>query len=198
MITVYHYTSFDRARSILMGGGLDPTRGQPCCHEYHPGRFRRGLRALTEPDPASWRNSPVFGDYTALLMRLIDDRLCLEADVEDDEAIVVERGAIEGYMYGTQTLSLPGRLPDNLRFFRRCAAEAAMWHSRAAPSNISAWSSYLLPKVIIVAPVPAERVRICRVQPYLLDPRWSTPKTLRRAQMFEVPPFPQIWQRLAK
>jgi hypothetical protein len=71
--TVYHYTSFARAEAILTGVGLDPSRGQPCCHEHEPGRSQRGLRALVEPDPSSRRASPVFGDYTKLLMRLIED-----------------------------------------------------------------------------------------------------------------------------
>jgi hypothetical protein len=122
LTTVYHYTSFEKARAIVTGRGLDPDRGQPCCHEFRPGRFKRGLRALTEPDPASWRTSAVFGDYTGLLMRLIEDRLCLEIRVADDEAIVVERAAVEGYMYGVGAMSLAGRLPEKLRFFSRVSA----------------------------------------------------------------------------
>lgn len=198
MIQVYHYTNFDRARSILTGRGLDPTYGQPCCHEHRPGRVLRGLRALVEPDPSTWRRSSVFGDYTAMLMRLIEDRLCLEVDVADDEALVVERAAIEGYMHGCSPLSLPGRLPEAFRYFRRESAEAAMWRSRVAPSYRAAWSSYLLPKVIIVAPIPAHRIRICALQPYLLDPRWDSAATRQRAAEFDIAPFPELWRQLTR
>jgi len=196
LTTVYHYTSFERARVILEDRGLDPTLGQPCCHEFRPGRFRRGQRALLAPDPANWRASPVFGDYTAMLMRLIEDRLCLEVDVTDDEAIVVERATVEGYMHGIAVISLPGRLPESLRFFSRVAAEEAMWQSRVAPSCEEAWSSYLLPKVIITAPIARERTRISPAQPYLCDPRWVTKATKQRAVEFDIPPFPAIRARL--
>jgi hypothetical protein len=193
---VYHYTSFARARNILEVDGLDPRRGQPCCYEFRPGRFRRGLRALVEPDPACWRASPVFGDYTRLLMRLIEDRLCLEVVVTDAEAVVVERAAVEGYMYGLDVMSLPGRLPEQLRFFSRTSAEASMWRSRVPPSQREIWSTYLLPKVIITAPIARDHIRLSPEQPYLLDPRWATEATRQRAAAFQIPPFPEIWERL--
>lgn len=194
---VYHYTSFSLARVILKDEGLDPNLGQPCCHEFRPGRVRRGLRALVEPDPACWRASPVFGDYTGLLMRLIEDRLCLEVLVADGEAVVVERAAVEGYMYGLGVMGLAGRLPERLRFFSRVSAEEAMWRSRVAPSHRETWSTYLLPKVIIAAPIARERIRVSPEQPYLLDPRWATETTRQRAGAFEIPPFPEIWERLS-
>jgi hypothetical protein len=193
---VYHYTSFSRAHAILKGVGLDPNMGQPCCHEFRPGRFQRGLRALVEPDPASWRASPVFGDYISLLMRLIEDRLCLEVAVTDDEAVVVERAAVEGYMYGLGSIALPGRLPADFRFFSRVSSEEAMWQSRVPPSRHERWAAYLLPKVIITSPIAPARILISREQPYLLDPRWVTETTRRRASEFDIPPFPEIWERL--
>lgn len=193
---VYHYTSFARAETILGKGGLDPAFGQPCCHEHEPARFTRGLRALTEPDPPSWRHSPVFGDYMAMLMRIIEDRLCLEAEVLDSEAVVVDRALIEGYMYGGGALELRGRLPSGYRFLLRASADAAMWDTRVPPSDRATWSGYLLPKVIITSRIPPERVRVSTHQPYLLDPRWDNPDTRRRADEFGVDPFPSVWAGL--
>ena len=129
-------------------------------------------------------------------MRLIEDRLCLEVDVADDEAVVVERAAVEGYMHGPGIIGLPGRLPEDLHFFSRASAEEAMWNSRMPPSLRESWSKYLLPKVIITAPVPKERIRLAPEQPYLLDPRWVTDQTRERAARFDIPPFPEIWHRL--
>ncbi len=193
---VYHYTSFERARRILTGQGLDPGLGQPCCHEFAPGHAQRGQRALTEPDPLSWRESPVFGDYTAMLMRLIEDRLCLEVLVADDEAVVVERAAVEGYMHGLAGFGARGRLPDAFRFFARVSAEAAMWQSRVPPSHQAVWSAYLLPKVIITEPIAPDRIRVAAGQPYLFDPRWVTDATRARAASFDIEPFPQLRRRL--
>jgi hypothetical protein len=50
--------------------------------------------------------------------------------------------------------------------------------------------------VIITSRIPTERVRISAHQPYLLDPRWDTPGTRRRAAAFGVDPFPSVWAGL--
>lgn len=192
---VYHYTTFPRTRAILLAGrGLDPRLGQWYCHEYPPGRARRGIRALVEADPPTWRRSPVFGDYTAMLMGLVEDRLCLEVDVADGEADVVERATVEGYMHALNVFGLPGEIPDRFRFFSRRSAEEALWASRVPPSRRDLWSGYLLPKVIVTAAIPSERIRVAREQPYLFDPRWATPQTRSRADLFaaEHPPFAEV------
>ncbi len=184
-VAVYHYTSFERARAILApGGGLDPDRGQWICHEHPPGRTRRALRALVEPDPRSWRESPVFGDYVAMLMDLIEDRLCLEVLVRDEEAFVVDRAHVEGYMCGRVLLTLPGPLPPAYRWFRRDSAEAAMLATTAPVSRPDLWAAHLLPKVLVVEPIPPARIRVAPVQPYLLDPRWATAETRRQSEEF--------------
>jgi hypothetical protein len=197
MTPVFHYTSFNNARTILTRDGINPALGQPICFEFRPGQQIRGIRALVEPDPPSWRTSPAFGDYMALLMRLIVDRLCLEILVADDEAIFVERATIEAYMHGVGALGVAARLPPTLRYFRRESAESAMWDSRVLPSNRAAWATYLLPKAIITATIPPSRIRICPDQPYLLDPRWDNATTRTRASQFEIAPFPEIWQMIS-
>lgn len=182
---VYHYTSFDRAERILAGGGgLDPSFGQWVCHEYPPGRTRRALRALVDPAPRSWRASPVFGEYIAMLMGLLEDRLCLEVEVGDDEGFVVDRAHVEGYMCGHALLSLPGPLPPEYRWFRRDSAEAAMLATRAPISRPDLWSAHLLPKVLLLERVEPPRVRVAPVQPYLFDRRWASEATRRRAEAF--------------
>jgi hypothetical protein len=131
-----------------------------------------------------------------LLMRLIDDRVCLELSVSDEEAIVVDRAPVEGYMYGLAALSLPGAIPGPMRYFSRRTAESAMWHTRTSVSRTERWSRYLLPKVVVVATLEPERVRIAKQQPYLLDPRWLSDETLERADDFMLGNFPAIWAQL--
>ena len=131
-------------------------------------------------------------------MRLIEDRLCLEVSVTDTEAVVVERAAVEGYMYGLAVMGLPGQLPEDLRFFSRVSAEEAMWRSQVPPSCRESWARFLLPKVIITAPISRERIRPAPEQPYLLDARWASETTHQRAIAFDIAPFPEIWRRLTE
>jgi len=182
---IYHYTSLPDASLILgkrtepgLEEGLIPGRAigfQPLPTEL---AWQKATFGLLEPLPTSWiHNNEYPRSWRTLVHDLhvgLEGTILLEAtvDSETDSVFVGDRGLIEAPLYD--------KTSDRLQ--RKAGEEAFM--QRLVPledylTNQEKKAPFSLPEVVILEPLPAERIRVYHQQPLLENELAHSGRTMR-------------------
>lgn len=104
---VFHYTKLEHYQDIVRGSyksknkpGLGSSHRMG--HKYMEAWETSAVFALLEPSPANWMQNPYFKDifnYLDLGPLLLE----IETDPKKDNAFVVDRGHVEGFLYEDKT-----------------------------------------------------------------------------------------------
>lgn len=166
---IYHYTKLENCLDIMDGHrygrrtGLIPmTR---IGSSYNKARETGAIFGLLTPQPVEWTNNRHFDN---IWNRLVDEirPLLLEIDIKPtDRVYVADRGHVEGVLYEDAH-----NTPVVYRHSSREVGEKAFMASMVPLDEYLAQKdklSYSLPEVLILNPIPKERIKVSREQPLL-------------------------------
>jgi hypothetical protein len=181
-IKVFHYTDFSKLGSVL-GDFVEPGRqpglelGTAIGRVSYPAASTRAVYCLLEPTPDNWVSNPNFPVTWRNLVRNIGimdyGKWLLEVGVnfQRDRVLVGDRGHFEGVLCSEEDETAVNT-PTQYRHPGLKVAEQAFMTSLIPLADYLDKSdkgavSYSLPEVLIMDPVPVERIKISEQQPLI-------------------------------
>ncbi len=176
---VYHYTEPIFAQEMI--GKYEGRSGI-----YPNSYFGIGLEgepppcatfALLEPTPRNWTENPhfpnIWSSFKLRLIRRTDTVVLVEIDIDTitDKVVVADRAHAEGY----SNLDLfRNTLPPHLHYYDRTKSAQAFMDSAIPLGEYlkreqTGERLHLLPEVLILDEVPAERIQVAKAQPLIED-----------------------------
>lgn len=168
---VYHYARLGDWKEIKRGSYRSEDKpGLAARHrmgQAHMPAWELGAAfALLEPTPKDWVNNPNFKQTWDYLKRDVGELLLeIEIDPNLDEAYVVDRGYVEGRLYGDEV-----EIPNKYKIDQKKEAEQAYVESKVTMKEYLERKDELnfsLPEVVFHKVVPIEKISISHYQPVL-------------------------------
>jgi hypothetical protein len=159
-VTIYHYTHIEHWANNQARGCLMPTHRLGEGGGFPGIKDKKALFALLEPKPNSWLQNPdvshAWRDLKAHVGKMLVE---IKVDPSDEAAVVDQI-----HIFGLGIANLLGMIPEEWAVER----EKDYWDTRVPLSDYSQeLHNFSLPEVVILNPIPMERVVISEQQPLI-------------------------------
>lgn len=192
---VYHYSAFDDWREITSSRGETQNPGLQASRrigqEDESALKTRALFALLNPLPEEWINNKYFEEIWGKLRRKVGILLLeIDVDFEKDEAFVLDRGHMEGFLYESKA-----SIPEKYLHPSRKAAERAYMESRVPVREYLTRKKeleYAIPEVIFLQNIPLRQVRVSNEQPFIEEELQRATNEYQRRLILRIQEIPEL------